>query len=101
MQIIDTVVSREGENSAWVNVVFLGDRGESISVRLPCTIPSGNEAGRNHTIKRATALLRSLIECEAFETLGERVWSPRSGRFGAAPELALEQTLRSWTRSDE
>ncbi|WP_309084553.1 hypothetical protein [Chelativorans sp.] len=101
MRIIDTVISREGENSAWVHVEFLGDNGESVSVRLPCAVPSGSEAGRNHIIKRATALLRNLVTCDAFDTLGETVWSVRTGRFGVALEPAIPagDGLRSWARS--
>ncbi|WEX07104.1 hypothetical protein [Chelativorans sp. AA-79] len=103
MQIIDIVVSRESKNSPWVNVVFLGDDGESVSVRLACAIPSGSDVGRNYIIRRATTLLRSLVTCEAFNTLGETVWVPRTGRFGTASEAprALRQVAESWTGTGE
>lgn len=105
MHIIDTVVSRENMNSAWVNVVFLGDGGESVCVRVPCTVPAGSEVGRNHIIKRATALLRSLVSCDAFDSLGERVWSPNNGRFGGPveppPPVAPRQTVRIWSPTGE
>jgi hypothetical protein len=98
LRIVDTIVSREGENSAWANVVFLGDTGESVSVRLPYCIPTGGEIGRNRLIKRATAMLRNLVTCEAFDTLGESGWTLRSGRFGAASEAVIVQpdALSGW-----
>jgi hypothetical protein len=100
LQIIDTVVSREGKNSAWVNVVFLGDSGESVSVRVPCTMPAGTEIGRNFIVKRATVLLRTLVDCDAFNTLGERAWSPHKGRFGVpADPLTIRDTVGSWSRT--
>jgi len=104
LHIIDTVVSREGKNSAWVNVVFLGDSGESVSVRVPCTTPTGSEVGRNYIIKRATVLLRNLVGCDAFNALGERVWSPREGRFGAPADSLppiVRQTVGSWSGTGE
>lgn len=89
MQIVDTVISREGGNSVWANVVFLGNSGESVSVRLPCPVPTGGPVGRNRIIKRAAALLRDTVESEAFERLGEQVWPDAVGRFGAAPEAPV------------
>ncbi len=82
MKIIDTIVSREGRNSVWANVVFVGDNGESVSIRLPCPVPTGGFAGRMHIIRNAAALLRDLVECKAIDGAGEPVWSAPGGRFG-------------------
>lgn len=82
MQIVDAIVSREGANNAWAKVVFLGDRGESVSVRLPCPVPSGGPIGRVRLIKRAASLLRGLVEDDAFGKLGDQVWPVSAGRFG-------------------
>ena len=92
MHIVDTIVSREGVNSAWANVVFLGDRGESVSVRLPWPVPSGGEIGRNRIIKRAASLLKTLVACESFETAGERAWPTGPARIGAPIERSQDLT---------
>jgi len=99
LHIIDIVVCRENKNSAWVNVVFLGDQGESVSVRVPCTIPTGNDVGRNYIIKQATILLRNLISCDSFNMLGERGWSPHRGRFGVPAErpAVVPEAVGSWS----
>ena len=103
MHIIDTIISREGKNSPWVNVVFLGASGESISVRLPCAVPPTGEGGRGHIIKRAAKLLRGMVACEDFNTLGEPVWSVPTGRFGAPLEAPLRsgEELRSLSRTSD
>lgn len=89
VQIIDAIVSREGANSVWARVVFLGDRGEAVSVRLPCPVPSGGSVGRVRLIKRAAGLLRNLVESDAFDKIGDQMWPRAAGRSGLPEFLVL------------
>ncbi len=97
MRVVDTIISREGGNSAWANVVFVGDRGESVSVRLPCPVPAGGEIGRARVAERALKLLDGIVSCESAESLLKRSYEPSAGRFGVQPEptAAPRRPLRS------
>lgn len=77
-RLIDTVVSREGTNSPWVTVVFVGNSGETISVRLPFAVSHPDAALRNQIVGRAVQLMQRLVA-----TGGEiEVPIVRTGRFG-------------------
>lgn len=85
MQIVDAIITREGGNSAWVNVVFIGAHGEHVSVRLPSTVPCGGPLARNRILGRAAEMLRS-VAVQAPRLSGQdNVTVPR-GRFGMAAE---------------
>lgn len=96
MQVIDIIVSRESGNSVWAKVVFLGDRGESVSVRLPCPVPTGGPIGRNRIVKRAASLLHGMVASETFDSLGEQGWPVPAGRFGATSETPLLPREEQW-----
>ncbi|MDZ5697009.1 hypothetical protein [Chelativorans sp. M5D2P16] len=83
MRIVDTVIAREGDNSIWANVVFVGDGGETVSVRLACPSSGSGEMGRSRIIERAMKLLQGLLAAE----LPDRF--PRSAqvqRFGVTEQ---------------
>lgn len=86
LRVVDTIISREGGNSAWANVVFVGDRGESVSVRLPCPVPAGGEIGRARIASRALKVLEGIASHESAESLLERPREPGTGRFGERTE---------------
>lgn len=81
MRVVDTIISREGDNSAWANVVFVGDGGETVSVRLPCPVPSGGRIGRERIAARAIKLLAGIVSQGAAGTQRSA-----TGRFGVASE---------------
>lgn len=82
MRIIDTIVSREGDNSAWANVVFVGAGGETVSVRLPCPFPSGGHVGRERITQKAIMILSGIAAHDGAQCRGEFQLSSRTGRFG-------------------
>ena len=75
---LDTIVEREGSNSPWVNVEFIMDSGEKVSVRLPFSTAYPDQFGRHNLVSRAVQLMKRLVE-----TNGEPdVPLVRTGRFG-------------------
>lgn len=101
MQIVDAIVSREGANNAWAKVVFLGDRGESVSVRLPYPVPSGGPLGRVRLIKRAASLLRGLVEEDAFGRLVDQAWPVPAGRFGISDVAGMPEQWKGRSASGD
>lgn len=83
MRVVDTVISREGDNSVWANVVFVGVAGETVSVRLPCPSPYGGQVGRSRIVARAMTLLHDLVAAEP--QAGFSQGQPAT-RFGKATE---------------
>lgn len=59
---LDTTVERERANSPWVNVDFIMEGGERVSVRLPFSTASPGQSGRQSTIARAVQLMKRLVE---------------------------------------
>lgn len=76
--LVDTIVSREGPNSPWVRVEFVGEGGETVTVRLPFSVAYPDEAGRSRMVGRAMQLMKKIVA-----TGGEvEIPLPRTGRFG-------------------
>jgi len=82
--LVDTIVKREGPNSPWVTVEFIGEGGETVSVRMPFSVAYPDETGRGRVVSRAIQLMNKIVA-----TSGEvEIAVPRTGRFGIPnPEI--------------
>jgi len=77
-RLVDTIVKRESPNSPWVTVEFVGEGGETVSVRMPLSAAHPDRTGSSLIAGRALQLLKSIIATNGKAAIA----IPRTGRFG-------------------
>lgn len=76
--LVDTIVKREAPNSPWITVEFVGEGGETVSVRMPFSVARRDEAGRISMVGRAVILMNKVVEASG----QPQIAVPTTGRFG-------------------
>ncbi|NGR08645.1 hypothetical protein G5B41_13870 [bacterium SGD-2] len=59
--LVDTVISRESPNSSWITVEFVGEGGETVTVRLVSTVAFPTITGESSVIGRALDLMKAVV----------------------------------------
>lgn len=76
--LVDTIVKRGAPNSPWLTVEFVGEGGETVSIRMPFSVAYPDELGRSRAVGRAIQLMKKIVA-----TSGEvEIALPKTGRFG-------------------